>query len=159
VGVRRAEEGDGEALAGAAGPPVAPEPLPRLVRGRHGLADDVDHLARVVLPGEGGAHGVGHREADRHAAREAVADAGQALLVARAVVGRADARGAVRAALAGAGADRALAREQVGARADEPVVVSREVARQAAGGGFVDQRRPEVVQVVEVHDVGRHAIQ
>ena len=45
VRVGGAEEGDGQALAGAAGPPVAPELLPRLVRGRHGLADDVDHVA------------------------------------------------------------------------------------------------------------------
>ena len=105
------------------------------------------------------AHRVGDGEAHRDAAREAVADALQALLVAGGVVRRADARGAVAAAVAGAAAHRAGAGEQVGARADEPVVVGREVARQAARGGLVDERGAEVVQVVEVHDVGAHAVQ
>ena len=159
VRVGGAEEGDGQALPAATGAPVAAQALPDLVGGRDGLLDDVDHLGRVVLAGEGAAHRVGDGEAHRDAAREAVADALQPLLVAGGVVRRADARGAVAAAVAGASADRAGAGEQVGARADEPVVVGREVARQAARGGLVDEGGTQVVQVVEVHDVGAHAVQ
>ena len=73
-------------------------------------------------------------------------------------VGAADARGAARA-VARAGADRAVAGQQVRARADQPVVVRREVAGQAADGGLVDQRGAEVVEVVEVDDVGAQAVQ
>ncbi len=159
VRVGGAEEGDGQALAAATGTPVAAQALPDLVGGGDGLLDDVDHLGRVVLAGQGAAHRVGDGEAHRDPAREAVADALQALLVASGVVRSADARGAVAAAVAGAAADRAGAGEQVGARADEPVVVGREVARQAARRGLVDERSAEVVQVVEVHDVGAHAVQ
>ena len=53
VRVGGAEEGDGQALAAATGAPVAPEALPDLVGGGDGLLDDVDHVGRVVLAGEG----------------------------------------------------------------------------------------------------------
>jgi hypothetical protein len=159
VRVRGAEEGDGQRLADAARLAVAAECVPGVVRGGDGLADDVDHLARVVLAGERRAHRVGDREADGDAAREALADAGEPLLVSGALVRRADAGGAVGAAVARAAADRALAGQQVRARADQPVVVRGEVARQATGGGLVDQRRAEVVQVVEVHDVWLDAVE
>ena len=55
VRVRRAEEGDGQALAVATGAPVAPQALPDLVGGGDGLLDDVDHVGRVVLADEGAA--------------------------------------------------------------------------------------------------------
>ena len=53
VRVGRAEEGDGQALAAATGAPVAAQALPDLVGGGDGLLDDVDHVGRVVLAGEG----------------------------------------------------------------------------------------------------------
>src|SRR6201999_3015921 len=48
--------------------------------------------------------------------------------------------------------------QQVRTGAHQPVVVRGEVGRHAAGGGDVEQCRAEVVQVVEVHDVGPDAV-
>ncbi len=160
VRVGRAEEPEVQRAAGDGAPthPLAPQLVPHGLGGGHRLADDVDHLVRVAGADERALHGVGDRETDAHPAREPGADLAQAHLVAGAVAA-ADARRAVPTAVARPRTQLELAREQVVARADQPVVVGREVRRQPARERLVDQRGAEVVQVVEVHDVGLHAVE
>ena len=85
VRVGRAEEGDGQALAGAARPPVAPELLPR-ISSAAGTAWRTTSIIsrRVACAGERARASASETARQtRHAAREAVADARQALLRSR----------------------------------------------------------------------------
>ncbi len=120
--------------------------------------DDVEHLRREAEPDQRAPHGLRHREDAVDPQREPLAQLAPALGIAGGVA-RADARGARAPAVAGAVAQREVVAEQVVPRASQPVVVGREDRADAPRERLVDQREPEVVQVVEVHDVGLHPIE
>ena len=157
VGIGGAEERHRQSLADAARPATATDLVPDLGLVWHRLPDHVHELRRIPAGQERTPHCARYRQNRGQAALRASPDLAQPLAVPLDV--GAGGTGSTAAPVARTGADRAAAGEHVRAGADQPVVVGREVGGQSPGRGLVDQRRAEVVEVVEVHDLRSDPIQ